>query len=130
MEMKKRKENHIDNVVFLDIETTTVFNVDGVFKTYNEKEDIEWEKYESFGFCYIWTIAIDDDIYHGRDLDELKTFIFDMNAKAKGKKITIYVHNLSYEFQFLRNIFDMDVFAREQRKVICAKIKDTNVYSV
>ena len=125
--MKKRKENHIDNVVFLDIETTTVFNVDGEFKTYNEKENIEWEKYESFGFCYIWTIAIDDDIYHGRDLEDLKKFIFDMNKNAKGKKITIYVHNLSYEFQFLRNIFDMDVFAREQRKVICAKIKDTNV---
>lgn len=92
-----------------DIETTSTI--------YNEKK---------FAFMYEWTFGIADSngICYGRTWDEfidlchrLKEF-YDL---SETKRFVIYVHNLSFEFQFMRKYFNwVNVFASDERKPIKA----------
>ena len=105
----KHKTDYIKNRISLDIETTSV----------NEGEN------KKFGFMYIWQIGIDDEVYYGRTYEELKNAI-DYIKGDKNHRVVIYVHNLPFEFQFLRNILKFDeVFARQTREVI--KCKSENI---
>lgn len=91
-----------DTICAFDIETTRI-------------EEIEQ------AVMYIWQFAFikGDDIYavYGRTWDEFKQFFSLIN---EGKLINlIFVHNLSYEFQFLRSVIEMkDVFALKSRSVL------------
>ena len=78
---------------------------------------------------YVWQFAVlfpnEDnriDVIMGRTWDEYKDFLNKMyNSLRLDEKLCIWVHNLSYEFQFLAGIFDFekeDVFAVERRKVL------------
>lgn len=77
---------------------------------------------------YVWQFAIlypennTIDVIMGRTWDEYKKHIENMyNALRLDEKLCIWVHNLSYEFQFLAGIYDFDsesVFALERRKVL------------
>lgn len=78
---------------------------------------------------YVWQFAIlfpgennDIDIIMGRTWDEYKLFMQNMyNSLRLDEKLCIWVHNLSYEFQFLAGIYNFDrdqVFAIERRKVL------------
>ena len=125
--IKKGKEKHISNIISLDIETTTLLKKDETFFSIEEVENINLEEYECNGILYIWTIGIDDCVWYGRTMEELKMFFDELEEQCKGMKCTIFVHNLSFEFQFLRNIFKMKVFAREERKVISCEIEDKNI---
>ena len=70
--------------------------------------------------------GINDTVYYGRTWDELKEFLYRVNESASENKIC-YIHNLSYEFQFLRGEFLLeDVMARTQRKVMKCKLADYN----
>ena len=64
---------------------------------------------------YIWQFQIDTDCtVYGRTWDQFKCFCDRvLEYIAEGSTLCIYVHNLSYEFQFLRGVFDFaedDVF--------------------
>lgn len=81
---------------------------------------------------YIWQFGmlLDDVIYytHGRTWKEFNTFI-DMISDSH-LRLVIYVHNLSYEFQFLRNVFTFtndDVFAVKSRKILKCVTEDYNL---
>lgn len=81
---------------------------------------------------YIWQFAvlIDNVIYYtyGRTWEEFKIFI-DM-IQDSHLRIVVYVHNLSYEFQFLRNVFTFsndDVFAIKSRKILKCVSEDFNI---
>lgn len=78
---------------------------------------------------YVWQFAIlypgennEIDIIMGRTWDEYKLFMQNMyNSLRLDEKLCIWVHNLSYEFQFLAGIYNFDrdqVFAIERRKVL------------
>lgn len=129
LKIKKGKEKHISNIITLDTETTTLFNIKGEQQFFSESEIEEFnpEIYDTNGILYIWTVGIDSVVYYGRTLEELKMFIDELHVQCKGLKATIFVHNLSFEFQFLRNIFKMKVFAKEERKVISCEIEDMNI---
>ena len=126
--IKSGKEKHISNIIVLDTEETTLFKNGDEFIAFNiNDKETQFEELECFGLCYIWMISIDDIVYFGRKLEDVSLFMKELEEQAKGMKITIFVHNLSYDFQYLRNLFEMDVFAREQRKVISCQIKNTNI---
>ena len=105
-------------------------------KKANEKYKISgMEKADFFAtltpmsITYIWQFGYADKVYYGRDLRDFKTLLSELVKKVKGKPI-IYVHNLSYEFQFLNNIltFDSDgVFARSAHKVMKCTPTDFNI---
>ena len=63
----------------------------------------------------------------GREWQDLYHFMNRIETWSTNVKKFIYVHNLSFEFQFLRNIFTMkNVFSRKSRKLIKCEIEEFN----
>lgn len=71
---------------------------------------------------YIFMFSLNGDIIYGRTWDEFNYVITQITNELNlnpTKRIIIYVHNLSYEFQFLQQHIEIsDVFARETRHPI------------
>jgi hypothetical protein len=90
--------------------------------------DIETTSYtykgEKCSFMYIWQFAINDFIFYGRSWDDfLKALniISDLLDTSDKKRLVIYVHNLSFEFQFMRKYLEWsNVFSLDERKPIKA----------
>ena len=74
---------------------------------------------------YIWQFGIGNHIIIGRTWDEYKQLITQLKAMfyLNDKRLLIvYVHNLSYEFQFIKHQFKfIDVFSVDMRKPVYAK---------
>ena len=73
---------------------------------------------------YIWQLGINGTVIYGRTWDEfietLNVLVDYLNLSEK-RRIIFYVHNLGYEFQFIRKMFDWDkVFAIKQRRPVYA----------
>ena len=79
-----------------------------------------------FAFMYEWTFGIKspDHICYGRTWEEFLNLCKELIEKLDlnlNKRLIIYVHNLSYEFQFMRKFFQWEtVFAVDERKPIKA----------
>ena len=83
-------------VTAFDIETTTILSD------------------EPFAFMYQWQYCIEDYVFMGKTWEEFQEFINILSTKLGlyikqtdedliiGKSLVTYVHNLSYEFQFMR----------------------------
>lgn len=126
------KRNQYDNSIFtFDIETTSYFVLNG--KQYQAIEYLnltkeEQEQAEFMSTMYIWTFGVNDIIYYGRTWKELRLFLDRLFFFGTNIKKYVYVHNLSYEFQFLRNEFKFkNVFSRKSRKVIKCELEDYNL---
>lgn len=113
-----------------DIETTSFYrDLDGKIYDYANKEKLtekQQKELEKIGLMYIWQFGINGYIIIGRTFDELKELlntiknILRLNNK---KRLIIYVHNLSFEFQFLCKEFDFEnVFATDLRRVLYCEI--------
>jgi hypothetical protein len=96
-----------------DIETTSL---DG------KKDDIGNYIENPFGFMYQWQFCIKDIVCFGRTWEE---WIFFMKRLKQGlqlsdrKQLVIYVHNLAFEFQFIKDFVQIkSMFARDKRKVM------------
>ena len=119
-----------ENIYTFDIETSSYIiyeNKQMETIKYLELSKKEQEKCEFQSLMYIWIFGINDNIYYGRTWEELYIFLSEIESNVNNKKI-VYVHNLSYEFQFLRNIFKFSkVFSRKSRKVIKCQIDEFNI---
>lgn len=122
-------KNVCDDIFTFDIETTSCILFNGQFYPavyYDKLTEEEKESCKSFGFMYIWQFGINENVYFGRTWEELKEFLNKID-KLNNKKKICYTHNLSFEFQFMRNIFEFEnVFARKQRHVLKFNLKDLN----
>lgn len=105
---KKRKDNIIDCITAFDIETTGIREIEQ-------------------SIMYIWQFQVDEFFtIIGRTWEEF-VLLLDMIEQQIGDNILVcYVHNLSYEFQFLSGIFKNiareDVFCVDSRKVVRCRI--------
>lgn len=106
--MKNRQQkgyNYLDLISTFDIETTTI------------KETHE-------GFMYCWQFCFGEDVYMGRTWEDFLKFIDDIICEfdiSLDKLLVVYVHNLQYEFQFIRDFFDWNtIFAVGKREVLKA----------
>lgn len=100
---------YLDAVCAFDIETS-VIKIDG------QQEAI----------MYVWQFAIEGDVFFGRTWEEYVDFVhtLSMYANMAGCTVLVYVHNLAYEWQWLRSLFEFksdDVFLVKARKVLKAK---------
>lgn len=81
---------------------------------------------EKSAFMYIWMFGIGygEPVYYGRtweEFQELTDTLTENLQLSRDRRLVIYVHNLSYEFQFMRKYFDwLQVFAISERKPIKA----------
>lgn len=79
--------------------------------------------YESF--MYIWQVCIEGNVVFGRRWEELLQFmqkVVNAYKLSEGERVVVYVHNLSFEFQFIQDFFNFtDVFAMASRSILTAK---------
>ena len=80
---------------------------------------------EKFAFSYIWQFGIGlNHVYYGRTWGELIEFLEDLQNCLKlndSNRLVMYVHNLGYEFQFMRKYFNwVNIFAVDERKPVKA----------
>lgn len=76
---------------------------------------------------YAWKIAIDEDyIISGRTWSDFSYFLNMVNRTVPdGMRIVIYVHNLSYEFNWLHGVADLEnIFAVDKRKILSCTLYD------
>lgn len=109
-------KRYINHLMTFDIETSTIEKTDGTFE----------------GFMYHWQVCIDGYVCFGRTWKEFLTFLRKMNRALKNyddkHKLVCYIHNFSYEFQFLYSWIKLEnVFAIDKRKPLKAISKDFNI---
>lgn len=107
---------YIEHLMTFDIETSTIEKTDGSFE----------------GYMYHWQVCIDGFVCFGRTWKEFLTFLRKMNRALKNyneqHKLICYIHNFSYEFQFLYSWIKLtNVFAIDKRKPLKAISKDFNI---
>lgn len=114
--IKDRKGiEYCDNIMAFDIETTSAFYFQNSLEAYNSQHKEEYT--EKYSLCYFWSFCIDGYCFYGRTLEDFLYFLLELESLTVNLIKIIYVHNLSFEFQFLRNVFtEMKVFARKIRK--------------
>lgn len=100
---KKEKKKYLECICAFDIETST-------------------DKALNINYMYIWQFQI-DDMYTiiGRRWSEFTDMLQKISEYLDELHLVVYVHNLSYEFQYLKGLFDIgehDVFATDVRRVI------------
>ena len=76
-------------------------------------------------FMYIWQVCIEGNVVFGRRWEELQDFmqkVVNAYKLSEGERVVVYVHNLSFEFQFIQDYFKfVDVFAMASRSILTAK---------
>ena len=94
-----------------DIETTSTYTKKG----------------KKFSFMYLWGFGLGehgDFLTYGRTWNEFKEMLEEVSNELNiniNRRLVIYVHNLGYEFQFMRKLFEWDtVFSIDERKPIKA----------
>ena len=127
----KGKRKKYDNTIYtFDIETSSYLILNNKQLNALDYADLSKKDQEDCLFMsnmYIWMFGINDQIYYGRTWEELKIFMLRIESWATDYKKYVFVHNLAFEFQFMRNVFKMkNVFARKSRKPIKFELEDFN----
>ena len=82
--------------------------------------DIETSRKGNLSWMYIWQFQLGRDItIIGRSWMEFIELIETINQVYTAEKVLIFVHNLAYEWQYIRTLFDFqeeDVFFIDSRK--------------
>lgn len=121
-----------DNIYTFDIETISLFEIDGRLQPFDFSKPPEFYKDIRKVCCpYIWQFGINDKVYFGREFLDFAVIL----KKLSDPDITkfIYVHNLSYETQFLLDILEdnnwhiSELCARNIRQPIQFKITELNI---
>lgn len=122
-----KKKNRVDivndDIMCFDIETSSAFlhKDSNTLEPYLGKSKKYYEDCKKFAICYVWQFSINDNVFWGRTLEDFKDFLQELEYCEPHKKI-IYIHNFSFEFQFLINVLQFDyVFARQARKPLFAE---------
>jgi hypothetical protein len=120
---KNRADIVNDDIMCFDIETSSGFlhKDSDSLEPYLGKSKKYYEDCKKFAICYVWQFSINDNVFWGRSLEDFKDFLQELECYEPHKKI-VYIHNFSFEFQFLINVLQFDyVFARQARKPLFAE---------
>lgn len=104
-----KKITYINLACGFDIETTSIM-----------------EQGQKVAFMYVWQLGLGhgQPVYYGRTWEELQTSLATISERLEldtNNRLVIYVHNLGYEFQFMRKHFEwLDIFSVSERKPLKA----------
>ena len=87
--MAKKKVHYVEHLAAFDIETSSYM-----------------DEGEKRAVVYSYALAIDDTIYHTRSADEFFPLLEKIAAEMElslDRRLVIYVHNLAYEWQFIKH---------------------------
>lgn len=116
-------ENAIDNMEMeiLEVGHRQVYNVPAAFDIETSSFKIDEEKAATM---YIWQFGLNGSVIYGRTWEEFLDFCDELVGYLglnSQRRLLIYVHNLGYEFAFMRKWFDWDkVFAIKNRRPVYA----------
>ena len=121
----------IDNTIYsFDIETTSYLDLAGKqipALDYLQLSEDEREASVPKATMYIWMLSVNEDVYYGRTWKEFVQFLDKLEENCKKRKI-IFVHNLSFEFQFFCTQLKIkEVMSRTSRKVMTCTLADYNI---
>lgn len=103
---RKRRRYDNENIFTFDIESTS----------YEDDHGHKW------AWMYLFTVCINGYTFYGRTWDQFTTFVRIINVDDVPCRV-IWVHNLSFEFQFMRDLLPFDfVYARTPRKPMFARV--------
>lgn len=118
-----------NNIYTFDIETTSYLKLNGKIYKAEEYQNMSKKKQENCEFyacMYIWMLGINNEVYYGRYWSELDDFLHLIDNVIPEKKY-IFIHNLAFEFQFLKSIFTFkNVMARKSHKVMKCELEKYN----
>lgn len=110
--------------------TTTKTNKKIEYLNVASSFDIETTSYKigetKTAFMYVWALSVGQGLepVYGRTWEEaINTFeeLSELLELSESRRLVVYVHNLGYEFQFMRKLFSwLEVFAVAERKPIKA----------
>ena len=129
---KSRKATYDDNIFCYDIETISLFKINDKWQPFDYSKDSEFYKdIDKACVPYLWQFGANGKVYYGREFLDFENVL----RKMYHPHITkfCYVHNLSYEMQFLCDILDKNhwhisaLCARNIRQPIQFKIDEVNV---
>lgn len=125
------RKNKFDNTIYtFDIETSNYLILENEIIggwRYEKLSKKQQENSVKQSNMYIWQLSINNKVYFGRTWQQLKEF-FNMIEDIVPQRKIIFIHNLSFEFQYLCSVFEMeDVIARKSRKVMRASLKNYNI---
>lgn len=122
----KKTYEYINLACAFDIETTSFYRSTGTIKPQKLKSKSDKDNTKS-AFMYVWQCMINGIIIMGRTWSEFSDLIDTLSETFKldkRRRLVIYVHNLAYEFQFMRRYFKIkDLFATDKRTPIRFHIK-------
>ena len=128
--VKRKGKYYDDNIYSFDIETTSIIYNNETGKSFLYDKSFEpdyYEKMEKYGYMYIWQFSINDMVVYGRYWNEFIELLTVLKNLYYGIKI-IFVHNLGFEFSFMKNYFDdFKIFARTNHKPITARSDFYNI---
>ena len=118
-----QKRIFCEDIFTFDIETTSFFySDDNIPFLYHTGEDPDyWNELNAGALPYIWQFGINDRYYYGREFDEFYELLDDFPPDMK---VRIYIHNLSWEWNFMDRLTWDKVFARTPHKPMKASCKE------
>ncbi len=109
---KRKNEKHdiLDCICAFDIESTNIPEIEQ-------------------SVMYIWQFQLDDRVtVFGRTWEEFLSMLGELKKNLPANcDLVIYIHNASYEFQFIKGVYDFEaeeVFATERRHVLYFRMFD------
>lgn len=115
----------------LDIETSSLFELpDGSYSSFDySKRPAYYEGRQKIALPYIWMFGVNDKVYYGRDFRELSD-VFQRIRRTDRKEI-IWIHNLSFETQFMFDLFEgmtiNNLIASSLRHPIAYTVEELNL---
>ena len=110
--IETEKNYIINHFATFDIETTTI------------NDNIN----TPYAYMYQWQFCIDNTVIFGKTFNDLTNFFerfTDFFNLDKKHKIVVYVHNLSFEFQFIKQFFNITkLFARNKHSIVSFILND------
>lgn len=127
-----KKRHYDDNIYTFDIETISLFKINDEWVPFDYNFDAKfYMDIEKACVPYIWQFGINDKVYYGREFMDFENVLKGLADPYITK--FIYVHNLSYEMQFLLDIIYKNnwtieqMCARNLRQPIQFHIKELNI---
>lgn len=123
--IKSKDKIYYNLAMSFDIETSSFYeDKNGVIYTNDDYRKLKNQvRADKKAIMYIWQFAIEENVIIGRTWNDFLYFckkLYDF-LNLKERYIIVYVHNLSYEFQFICKWFNwIDIFADSERKPIKA----------
>ena len=109
---KRRGASYLEIPCAFDIETTNIY-------TRNKKGRIDSDALRPYAYMYHWQMCIGYRVAFGRTWTEFVSAL-DLIEKqmnlSKNLRLVLYVHNLSFEMQFMRHFLNVtDSFCKSER---------------